>query len=375
MRVKSQSAWALTVLCLFAVLLVFAACEGEMGPQGLQGVQGAEGPEGPEGPQGPPGPSAATECFVCHSDTDTKLVSAEGQYDFSIHASANNVDRSSGSCSGCHVSEGFVARAAGGSPGSYSNPTAIHCFTCHAPHTNSDFRLRATTPLPLQDGTVFDLGAANICVWCHQARRDVNTYVITSNDTTNVSSTHWGPHHGVQGDMLIGSNGYEYALPDPYPQTNHRGITANGCKDCHFDVTSNYRVGGHSFNMVWDEGGPEEMLNTDACEQCHAPTSDFDINNVQTDTDALMAQLQGLLITANLLDTSDHPVPRIVAANDSAGALWNYLMAEEDRSHGVHNKNYIQDLLRSAIIFMGDTPAASPMAARWEPEHVQGGSR
>jgi len=345
--IEMRETTRILILAASCLLVVFAlaACEGDVGPAGLAGTDGQDGQDGQP---------ASAVCFVCHSDSNTTLIAAGGQYSYSVHASGNNIDRNSSSCSGCHVSDGFIVRTLGGTPGTVANPTAIHCFTCHQPHTAGNLGLRATTALPLMDGTTFDLGAANICVWCHQARGDVNTYVTTSNDTTNVSSTHWGPHHGVQGDMLIGTNGYEYA-GYTYTQTAHRSVTNDGCKDCHFDETSNYRVGGHSFNMTYVDS-TDTFENTAACEACHGGSADFDYNSGQTDTEALLVQLHGMLITANLLDTAGHPVPRLVAANDSAGALWNYLIVEEDRSHGVHNKNYIHSLLKSAITFLGGTP-------------------
>ena len=346
MRGKVYPLIACFVFLGFCGLLAFAmvACEGETGPAG---------PQGPAGEDGKDGEDAAASCFTCHSDSNTAIIAARGQYDFSIHSTGNNIDRNFSSCSGCHVSEGFIVRTLGGTPGNVDNPTAIHCFTCHEPHTSGDLGLRVEVPEPLADGTIYDLGSANICVWCHQARRDVNTYVSTANDTTNITSRFWGPHHGTQGDMLIGSNGYEY-LTYTYTQTEHRSITANGCKDCHFDATSNYRVGGHSFNMTYDDG-VETFENTDACTPCHGDT-DFDYASGQTNTALLLNQLEGLLMGANLLDADHHAVPRTVAANDSAGAVWNYLMVYEDRSGGVHNRKYMQDLLKSAIIFMGDTP-------------------
>ena len=29
-------------------------------------------------------------------------------------------------------------------------------------------------------------------------------------DTVTISSSHWGPHHGPQGDVLFGANGFEF---------------------------------------------------------------------------------------------------------------------------------------------------------------------
>ena len=59
----------------------------------------------------------------------------------------------------------------------------------------------------------------------------------------------------------------------------------------------------------------------------------------------------------SLLDGTDHPTSTWTDS-DSAGAVWNFLMATEDLSKGVHNYKYIRDLLQSSIQFMqGTLPA------------------
>jgi hypothetical protein len=296
-----------------------------------------------------PGPQG---CFECHSDTTTFLVAAAGQWENSAHASGRTLNENTGNCSGCHTSEGFVARTKGAAPGSVDNPTAIHCFTCHAPHTNGDFQLRWNTIAKLQNGAQFDLGAGNLCVACHQARRNVKTYV--TNPVT--LSTRFGPHHGVQGDMLIGSNGYEYA-GYTYEITNHRSALDDGCLDCHFKTGIGYVVGGHSFNMESELGG-EEVRNVAACADCHGSIEDFnDVGGVQETVDQYAEELAGILQGAGLIGTDGLPLA-VTTSADSAGAVWNYLMATEDRSHGVHNPKYILGLLKSAIEFMQGTPGA-----------------
>jgi nitrate/TMAO reductase-like tetraheme cytochrome c subunit len=303
--------------------------------------------------------SSPVYCFECHSDQDLFLVAAERQWENSVHASGNNIDRNSASCAGCHTSEGFVERIETGSVAeTIENPNAIHCFTCHAPHTNRNLTRRVEDPYPLEDGTLYDLHDANLCVACHHARRDVNTYV---SDGVSLS-THWGPHHNNQGDILIGSNGYEYSDYD-YVQTLHRSATKDGCLDCHFAVTSNYILGGHSFNMEFEtEGG--EVHNVAACQQCHATATDFNYKRVRTVVDSMMTELHDLLMTAGLVDASGHPLGgRVVATADSAGAVWNFLMAEEERSHGVHNPNYVKGLLESSIQFMNGTLGSAPAVA------------
>lgn len=297
--------------------------------------------------------SGPANCFECHSDQNTFIVAAYEQWKNSVHASSLNIDRgSSASCAGCHISEGFVQRANGETVTGNPNPTPIHCFTCHAPHTEGNFSLRWTKIATLENGAKFDLGDGNLCVACHHARDSIDD--ITSGTSVKITSTHWGPHHSVQGDNLIGSNGYMYDGYD-YSQTLHRSATKDGCKDCHFNTTSNSVVGGHSFNMRFDlrleDGSTEEVLNTAACEVCHDGIDDFDYHGVQTTGDALAAQLETALENAGLM-SGGHPVSGVTTSPDSAGALWNYLMYHEDRSHGIHNPNHLLGLLESSVMYL-----------------------
>jgi hypothetical protein len=303
----------------------------------------------------------SADCFSCHTDADTRLVAAEQQWLYSRHASGGNIDRAELPCSVCHTSEGFVALATGQAvPSDVANPTVIHCFTCHAPHTGGDLSLRVSEPATLQNGETADLGSGNLCVACHQSRRNVDAYVRTASDTVVFTSSHWGPHHSPQGDMLIGSNGYEFPLV-PYFKGPHLDETDNGCVDCHFNVARKNRVGGHSFNMRWPGQG-EEIINTDACNQsgCHTGLDSFNHDDIQTTVDTLLATLKPLLVGAGLIDATDHTIEgRVVASSDSAGVVWNYLLALEDRSRGVHNPDYVPDLLGSSILFMGGSLPAS----------------
>lgn len=307
-------------------------------------------------------------CFNCHSDQNTALVAAEQQYAFSVHASGTHVALDRDPCSGCHTSEGFISRIETGViPTGIENPTAIHCFTCHAPHTTGDLSRRLEDPYPLANGVVFDHHDGNMCTACHQSRRDVNTYVATASGRVNLSFR-WGPHHGPQTDMLTGTNGYEYP-GFAYEQTNHKLAAEDGCLDCHMKATENLRVGGHSFNMAYDDG-VEQLLNTGACFACHGDLDDFDFQGVQTEIDTLVANLRASLVTAGLISGASGLPSSTSTSSDSAGAVWNYLLAIEDRSRGVHNRKYIRSLLTSAQQYLDGTLPA-PVTARRE----GGGSR
>jgi hypothetical protein len=302
-------------------------------------------------------------CFECHSDNNTFLVAAEQQWEHSKHASGETLNENDSSCKGCHTSEGFVARATGTTPPEViENPTSIHCFTCHAPHSNGNFGVRWTAVATLQNGASYDLKGGNLCVACHQSRRNVSTYVTAR---TTLSSR-WGPHHGPQGDMLIGSNGYEYAGVT-YERTNHRSAAEDGCLDCHMKTTSQNVVGGHSFNMAWGEEGGE-ILNTAACARCHGEISDFnqpgiaeESFSVQDSVGVLIEDLSTRLAAAGLMQNGS---PNSVTTSaDSAGAVWNLLIAKEDRSLGIHNPKYVMGLLQSSITYLqGTLPQTTTLA-------------
>jgi hypothetical protein len=182
--------------------------------------------------------------------------------------------------------------------------------------------------------------------------------------------------------MLLGSNGYEYS-GYTYESTEHRRATTadgkDGCLECHFKATDRLVVGGHSFNM--QALNDPTILNVDACLPCHGAIKDFSEvgpgYSVQDSVDVLIQTLKNQLLTAELVgySASDHDtLPKAVTTSkDSAGAVWNWLMASEDRSHGVHNAKYIMGLLNSSINFMS-TPPPSATVVRVQ-RGMSGGNR
>lgn len=320
------------ILAMGAALLSIAACDRE-----ITRIERVE--------------TAPSDCFNCHSDQETFVVSAQAQWEHSVHASGDNIDRNTPPCSGCHTSQGFKERVAGNPVGTYPNPTAIHCFTCHLPHTDRNLEPVISAPQPLENGAVYDFHGANICTACHHALQSVDTYI----DSTVTLSAHWGPHHGPQTDMLIGSNGYEYEGYDYLQLVFHKTLTDDGCLDCHMETTSNYVVGGHSFNMAAMLQG-EEILNTAACDKCHLDLSDFNYHDIQDSVTVLKDDLLTALVNAGLMLPDGEP-ESVTTSADSAGAVWNFLIVDQDRSMGVHNSRYIIGLLESSIQYLaGDLP-------------------
>ncbi|MFH1688039.1 MAG: hypothetical protein ABIE70_11045 [bacterium] len=326
-----------------------------------------------------PQPSSSN-CFDCHdygTDFGSEVKAAMGQYANSQHASGNAMR--TGSCGGCHTTEGFIESVTGEEfPSGAAN--AVGCFACHDPHENGDFRLRTTAAVELGNGAMFDRNEANLCVACHHGRRDVRTYVA---DGVKLSS-HFGPHHNCQGDMLIGENAYEYAGYSYSQNSWHATGVTDGCIKCHFDVSDAYNVGGHTF---WMEAGESE--NTAACNVagCHVNDTEIDdfdrvtaydfdddgdnTEGAQTEINDLMHELETALIAAGLLEWVEdaqawEPTNGLTVSDaDSVGAVFNWAFVHEDKSHGIHNTRYAAALLISSINYM---TTGNPNGAPQDPD-------
>lgn len=325
----------------------------------------------------PPDAGETASCFTCHSDNPNtlggKLLAARQQYDVSAHGTGetfeeNRLGGGSQTCEGCHTNEGFVARITG-VPAVGDNFTRIGCFTCHEPHTTGTLQLRVESPVTLLNGVIFDKDNADLCAACHHSRRNVNTYVT---DTVTLS-THWGPHGSPQSDMLLGTNGYEYAGYE-YTSSPHANVTGHGCLDCHM-APSAFSTGGHTFYMANEEDGYDNVLGCNVV-LCHdGDVSDFDFDGRQTEVEGLLNDLQTLLIDAGLLSWTDaegelvlDPTDGLVVTSaDSSGALYNYLFVTAERSMGIHNTQYAVGLLQSSIEYLSPARSAGRVNRVWIP--------
>ena len=336
------------MLVLLGILLVsavlFTACAG---PQGEQGPAGPAGPTGPAGPAGPAGESAmltATDlsCTECHNDT-TLITGKKAAWEESLHGSGEAYVRgTNASCAGCHSGGAFSLRVVAGlNPGEVENgdpnPTRQDCRTCHQIHTTytgADWALETTDPVDLAfvDGATFDGGKGNLCVQCHQPRRD---FPVAENGVITGISTHWGPHHGPQSAMLLGVGGSVEGKP-----ASHYTLVENTCVTCHMGEGAS-----HTY---------EPSVAT--CQACHADAENFDINGVQTETQARLDELGQLLVDAGVLsDITADGHPTVTEAPEGvATALYNWIyIAHEDKSLGVHNSAYTKALLDASFEALG----------------------
>jgi len=327
------------VLAGVSILALFflAACAGAPGPAG---------PAGPAGPVGPAGPAGAApkaselSCTQCHNDT-TLIDGPATSYATSVHATGDafGIAGSRSTCTGCHTGVGFSDRIAAGvtNPDKfttvYANPTRIDCRTCHQIHTTytkDDFALETTAAVPLYalQGVSYDGGKGNLCANCHQGRTAIPA--AAADGTIKVDSTHWGAHHGPESDMLLGVGGSPDVAGAPSP---HYLTVKDTCVACH--------MGGDAANHTFTP-------NVANCQTCHAGASNFDMKGAVTALDAKVAALKAALTKAGLLDKTGAPVVGNFPAA-KAGALWNYLLVTEDKSHGVHNMPYANALMDASL--------------------------
>ncbi len=350
---------------LFAMGIVTSCTK--TGPQGPAGTNGTNGKDGKDGTAG---------CVKCHDNSQT-IETKIAEWQTSVHATGGLEVRNEYDCAPCHTSQGFIysvnhtpdggMRPLVGTADSSNleNPAPQNCYTCHDIHstyTAADWKNRTVTPVvlfagDLKGGTAVSVnfGKGNLCANCHQSRP---AFVI-SNDSVNISSAYWGPHHGPQANVLGGAGGYEYAGVN-YSNSPHTTKITDGCVTCHMApaaVGHNLEHdGGHNMEMYPAYDGATSApanINTNGCTGCHTVGAGF-INKIQTTQDGVQAQLDqlktalinhGVLSSTGRLNTGKYPA-------GVAGAYWNYDLIEMDRSLGVHNADYTRDLLQGSIDYL-----------------------
>ncbi|MEI6149525.1 MAG: multiheme c-type cytochrome, partial [bacterium] len=306
-------------------------------------------------------------CGRCH-DSMTHHVK-NYQWGQTLHA--NGGLHTSGSCLPCHTSKGFIEVNKTSTVDVLGNVVTnitrgtlnegITCAACHDPHTKgmSEYQLRNIPSVTLVNGAVITNGGVGLlCMSCHHDR-------TVSEDNVNTSSSRGlgAPHHGVQGDMLCGTNGIQYGMK--MPSSRHLFVTKDACVTCHMQETPTNGpamnlVGGHTFMIGWT--GPTSTVElTEACAECHGELEGFNfggedydqdgtVEGVQKEVSDMMFQLASMLPPAfNGTNISTTGWTTNAVDYSKRAARYNWLLAYEDGSKGVHNPKYITALLRASI--------------------------
>ncbi len=308
---------------------------------------------------------SSDNCAKCHN-AGTHHVIPE-QWDFSVHGSESHLfaGDNRASCTPCHNGKGFVDNISGNEQDA-PEKVAITCATCHDPHSHGEESQLRTVSATLANGTEVNLGKGGLCSNCHKSRRDGVEYTA---DYLNNLSSHYGPHHGPQTDVVLGDNFPTFG--QTIANSAHKFALADGCVSCHMypnEVDDNNEVmlsGNHSFSMV-DPNGND---NVAACATCHGSIESFDDieydldGNTDLDGDGtsegLPMEVHGLLDKlAELLPpygSTDINTIDSTWTLAEAQAYYNHHGIEEDRSGGFHNPTFTIGLLYASIEALGGT--------------------
>ncbi len=294
---------------------------------------------------------------------------------------------------------------------SITNVTRPGCFTCHAPHARGNFSVRDSggvnifTLIGGKSTAVWNgTSESNLCVKCHQPRMTSNFLIpgttatswqpnatkTAATDTAKIYTTSWNNH--VSGQMtqtLLGTGGVEIAGATAYSNSYHTTLIGNktlGCPDCHMaTVSSGTRYGGHTFKVkyVADTSSTSASYNLAGCNVtgCHTGVTTSESHwtkraTIIAKTTELAKLLMDTTITKKWMvpqsgkavawvkygtlgkiagDTTysgngaSSTVPLVIIPAVKAGALWNLVHVQNDKSHGMHNYQYTLALLQNSI--------------------------
>ncbi len=246
----------------------------------------------------------------------------------------------------------------------------ISCAVCHDPHgsPNSANLRDAVNDIAIPEGTHPGAGNGRLCIACHNGRRAGDDI----EDMIQNGSSHFGPHHSCQGDMLTGKGAYEDVAPDFTFATSRHVSIQDGCVSCHNHhipfVEGSEAYTGHEFKPI-----------VEACQPCHGSIQDFaeifakddfdgdgSVEGVQSEVAGLIDALQTAIIEATPPDsTSDRQALEDALASgefdiavgdaeitsvEQRKAGYNLFYVSFDQSMGVHNATYAIQLLQQSIL-------------------------
>ena len=328
------------------------------------------------------------DCNQCHDAPSHHIYGTE--WYASRHALTTGP--ASANCLTCHSANGFIAREAANTNGTYAvvattNVTfaPISCQTCHEPHgatipTNNPHLLRTLTAVTMPDGTVItNAGEGALCLECHQNRNGSATNQLVQypqGKLTWFGGSSFGAHDNPQGDMIEGLNANTYG--QNIPSSPHRYAVTNLCVGCHMQTLSAsdpglYLAGGHTWNMSYNvvtNGITNTVDEVGVCMPCHGPipsfnfqTADYNgdgvIEGVQTEVQHLLDKLSTLLPGTNYQASSGNYVADGLVKTSlkfqtnwpakflKAGYNWQFVT--EDGSKGVHNVAFAVGILKASI--------------------------
>lgn len=175
------------------------------------------------------------------------------------------------------------------------------CVTCHDPHrigtttgaeTNAAVRISGDTPPLIAGFRVLGAGRGAICMTCHNSRRGLRNDDNFA-EFVGTSEAARAPHGSSQTDVLMGENAF---LVEVGVRGNH-SLVKDTCANCHMVATPPPDL------LSYNQGGTNHTFfaSADVCSKCH---DELEAGALQTAFTANADELQALIEGA-VLDLID----------------------------------------------------------------------
>ncbi len=284
----------------------------------------------------------------------------------------------------------------------------ITCAVCHDPHdigttsgnaSNAKVRVMDNTPALPSGFTALGVGRGAICITCHNSRNGAHNDQ-TFDEVVAAGNSGQAPHRSAQSDVLLGENAYFvetgirsahslvedtcvncHMIKTPPPDllsyqlggTNHTFFAASTvCSECHGEFESIEPVEA-AFDANIDELRPlietaiinaiDEQLDAghtvnlgDAATLTTSGQIDgAELSEVHGQAGVILTvngtELEGLAMRDVTVDLGGAEPERLYDVADPrlVKATWNYFLAENDGSDGVHNPGFVFGFLNASI--------------------------
>jgi hypothetical protein len=132
------------------------------------------------------------------------------------------------------------------------------------------------------------------------------------------------------------------------------------------------KAGGHNMNMTYEfQGSERDLVSGCNAQDCHwGAVTNFNYAGARAEVIPLLELLHTELLNRGIIDAEGLAVPGKYS-EAGAGALFNYLYVEDDRSEGIHNTDYSKALLEASLAELGvRTPIALKGVSPKQVKHV-----
>ncbi len=316
---------------------------------------------------------ASTMCGGCHSVRYSEWAASRHPLVIAGLSATNEVDH----CGRCHSGPARMSLIEGLAPLTNDVSLGIQCVNCHDPHQTNGYPAQLRYPLAstndyfMPTNGVFSNyynASINVCGQCH-------------NDTgASWTNTDGAPHLSPQYNLLLGTVG-ELDAPLTHFAAGHATRLTNQCVACHMQTTPYVSPAAPGY------AGHQFTVNSyEVCAECHgtvATVPEF-MQQVEQFRMGISNQVQGLTLDLDYWATNNAPAtlrskygayaweystpgglsPGVLAGPSALEqaliptniqkARYNAYIIFSDQSLGVHNPDYVLDLLEQAETWIYD---------------------